>query len=251
MTKDFCSWAPSWDREWDALADPPRRLPTFNAARDLPNPHCATVEEILQPSGVLRMAGYEVSTISAVTSAAEISTPAQWQTVPAWLREVRNLVAQADTLRGQTLSAHELARVLVTEHDHNRNKARDDFLEGFVHLQATLEHTGELPLVPFMLPRSTDSKVQAASLFGHAIHHTCTNRKFLVTSDGRIGLGPKAMQKGDKVVLLCYGSTPYVLRPLADRCLFLGETYVSGMMHGEVSAEILARGDLPVLFDLI
>ncbi|KAK3675964.1 hypothetical protein LTR78_004156 [Recurvomyces mirabilis] len=249
--KDFSSWAPRWDREWDALADPPRLLPAFNAARDLLELPRSVVEETLRPSRILRMAGYEVCTIAAVSSAAEISTLAQWQTVPFWLQEVGHLVAQAETLCGRTIPALELASVLVTEHDHNRDKSGDDFLEGFLHLQSILEQTAELPPVPFMLPPDPDPKVTAASLFGHAIHHTCTNRKFLVTADGRMGLGSKAMQKGDKVVLLCYGSTPYVLRPLEELSLFLGEAYVSGMMHGEVSAEILASRDPPVTFDLI
>lgn len=61
------------------------------------------------------------------------------------------------------------------------------------------------------------------------------------TRDGRLGLGPQAVKPGDVVCLVAGSRTPYLLRKLAqegeqvgeERCRFLGEAYVHGVMYGE------------------
>lgn len=55
-----------------------------------------------------------------------------------------------------------------------------------------------------------------------------------MTRKGYIGLGPGLVQKGDSIVVLLGGSTPYAIRPNGtSKYELLGESYVHGIMFGE------------------
>ncbi|MCJ1383200.1 hypothetical protein MMC17_006313 [Xylographa soralifera] len=60
-------------------------------------------------------------------------------------------------------------------------------------------------------------------------------RRFFITKKGSMGIGPQAMQSGDIICILFGGRTPFVLRPRpdSDHCVFIGECYIHGWMHGE------------------
>ncbi|KAI0485320.1 hypothetical protein GGR56DRAFT_68971 [Xylariaceae sp. FL0804] len=80
-------------------------------------------------------------------------------------------------------------------------------------------------------------------------------RRFAVTGNKYMGLGPWYMKPGDHVVVLAGGSMPYVVRPVAcgddaasggmqeSRFRILGNCYVHGLMHGEVSG-LMSKGGL-------
>ncbi|TVY73989.1 Heterokaryon incompatibility protein 6, OR allele [Fusarium oxysporum f. sp. cubense] len=63
------------------------------------------------------------------------------------------------------------------------------------------------------------------------------DRMFFITEDGYLGIGPKSMRPGDHVCVLYGGHTPFVLHPVRDagdeEYLFLGESFVNGLMNGE------------------
>ncbi len=59
-------------------------------------------------------------------------------------------------------------------------------------------------------------------------------RRFLITSNGSFGLGPRDTREGDVVFVLYGCSVPVVLRPDGDGWLFVGEVFVAGIMDGEV-----------------
>lgn len=59
------------------------------------------------------------------------------------------------------------------------------------------------------------------------------------TENGYLGLGPSSIREGDQVWILDGGRVPFVLRPLSSgtdcpRYRFLGESYVHGVMYGDV-----------------
>lgn len=61
----------------------------------------------------------------------------------------------------------------------------------------------------------------------------CLNRKFIVTFEGRMGIGPTGTQSGDLVFVLFGGGVPYILRTCESGFLFVGESYIHGLMGGE------------------
>ena len=76
---------------------------------------------------------------------------------------------------------------------------------------------------------------------------TCTNRRFFITEDKHIGIGPIDAQAGDEIHILSGARVPFVLRRLdldhtsvpddydhnVPPYTMIGETYVHGLMRGE------------------
>jgi hypothetical protein len=55
-----------------------------------------------------------------------------------------------------------------------------------------------------------------------------------VTSKGYVGLGPKQVQDGDKIVVLAGAFVPYIVRKdHGGFYRFVGEAYIHGIMDGQ------------------
>jgi hypothetical protein len=63
----------------------------------------------------------------------------------------------------------------------------------------------------------------------------------ILTSEGHLGLAPIETQENDIVCVLLGGDMPFILRPNGDHYTFVGETYVYGIMDGEVLDVAKAR----------
>ena len=61
----------------------------------------------------------------------------------------------------------------------------------------------------------------------------CWDRRLFMTETGFIGLGPEVLRVGDRVCVLAGGPVPYILREGHEHYLFIGESYVYGIMEGE------------------
>jgi hypothetical protein len=70
-------------------------------------------------------------------------------------------------------------------------------------------------------PSGGDSEafVRGAMAFSH-------NRRVYLTRNGFIGIGPKVMRPGDEVCVLFGGRMPFVIRPMDDHHVFIGDTYL-------------------------
>jgi hypothetical protein len=76
-------------------------------------------------------------------------------------------------------------------------------------------------------------------------HH---GRRPFITSEGHLGLGPAAMQRGDVVVVILGAELPFIFRKEdKGRYSLVGEAYVDGIMDGE----ILQRGSETEYFDIV
>ena len=72
------------------------------------------------------------------------------------------------------------------------------------------------------------------------IRNACGHRGLFVTERGYMGLGPWNAKVGDRVCVLKGADTPFLLRGderEGERYTLVGESYVLGMMEGEVMAE--------------
>ena len=59
-------------------------------------------------------------------------------------------------------------------------------------------------------------------------------RNLFLTDSNRLGLGPYTMDKGDLCCIVFGASTPWILRPVSgDEYIFVGDTYLEGVMHSE------------------
>ncbi|KAK1572976.1 heterokaryon incompatibility protein-domain-containing protein [Colletotrichum navitas] len=70
--------------------------------------------------------------------------------------------------------------------------------------------------------------------FMERVHSMMFRRAAFSTKQGWIGFGPDTMRKGDVIVVLSGGDVPFVLRPMQDSYILIGECYVEGIMYGEM-----------------
>ena len=61
-----------------------------------------------------------------------------------------------------------------------------------------------------------------------------SGRRIFLTEKGFLGLGPPGCRIGDQLTILLGADFPYLLRLDGDYYELIGETYVEGIMHGEV-----------------
>ncbi|KAK4243337.1 heterokaryon incompatibility protein-domain-containing protein [Corynascus novoguineensis] len=74
------------------------------------------------------------------------------------------------------------------------------------------------------------------------VRNFCYSRTFLITSGGRMGIGPADSMRGDAITVIPGGAVPYVIRNDATTLrgifwAFVGESYISGLMDGEAIEE--------------
>jgi hypothetical protein len=60
-----------------------------------------------------------------------------------------------------------------------------------------------------------------------------SERTFLFTADGHIGVGSYQMELGDEVCVIFGCEVLCIIRPMGDHYRLIGECYVHGYMHGE------------------
>lgn len=96
--------------------------------------------------------------------------------------------------------------------------------------------------IPVQVLQAVSSDGDADSYFKLA-RNFCHNRSFIITSRGRCGISPLGTQVGDVVAVLFGGGVPYVIRRHEHGFLFVGESYVDGLMEGEAVQE-WREGDL-------
>lgn len=88
---------------------------------------------------------------------------------------------------------------------------------------------------------ATPPELEMALAFLQAHHKAAYGRRFFISKfHSYMGLCPTLTRKGDMLVVLAGGRTPFILRKLRrGRLKFIGECYAHGLMHGE----ILGQGD--------
>lgn len=79
-----------------------------------------------------------------------------------------------------------------------------------------------------------ESKGGVADRYAALARNFCFDRSFFTTSSGRMGIGPSDTRENDVIAVIPGGGVPYVLRHRNEGgWLFVGESYVAGLMNGE------------------
>ncbi|CAH0051667.1 unnamed protein product [Clonostachys solani] len=66
------------------------------------------------------------------------------------------------------------------------------------------------------------------------VHEVIAHRRFCITENGRIGLVPLHAEVADIICIVRGGTTPYVIRPDEEDWCYIGDSYVRGVMRGEM-----------------
>ncbi|KAL5347944.1 hypothetical protein ACLOAV_007356 [Pseudogymnoascus australis] len=77
----------------------------------------------------------------------------------------------------------------------------------------------------------------------HAAKILSHNRRFYLTHNGYMGIGPQMMRPGDEVCVLYGGRLPFILRPRTDHHIFVGDTYLCDeeIMWGDAAEAVTSQ----------
>ena len=73
---------------------------------------------------------------------------------------------------------------------------------------------------------------------------TCNQRKFFFTQNGYVGLGPEAMEESDLCYIVFGARLSFLLRPVGHQYVLVRESYIHGVMRGEVAEWRLGSGNI-------
>jgi hypothetical protein len=121
----------------------------------------------------------------------------------------------------------------------NYEKAEDDIDQYRVNYAAFWELRDS---ILSSRPASTETRQSnpqgSANDFLFDVTLSCKGRTFFVTRDGYYGLGPWLTKPGDECHIINGTRVPFVLRQAEGGMVkLLGESYVHGIMHGEVERD--------------
>jgi hypothetical protein len=108
---------------------------------------------------------------------------------------------------------------------------RLDFLAYVVDILPSLDMLGTTQYLSQVLVEQ--GQVGNLQNFYAAAFRGCRNKRFFCTQNGAFGIGPRAAQIGDHIVLLYGSNAPCVLRTKGSYYQFVGECYLHQHMHGE------------------
>ena len=87
-------------------------------------------------------------------------------------------------------------------------------------------------------PSSMMDLFTAVARYCRVMDFTAVNRMPFVTSNGRLGLGPRSMTNNDRVFMIPGQQTPFILRESGHgQYHVVGEAYIYGIMDGEYLVE--------------
>jgi hypothetical protein len=215
---------PSWVPDWSATGSMWREIgrdPQFNASGCLTSEPCFN-EERTQIS----LKGTVIDEISFMTSDMPTSEklvqfpltqryPIMWEFVTQNLDRVKCLAQYSNPMEA-------LWRTLVLN-------ASDIKLEAGMSFKAAFDAFLDVRTNP---ASSREAKV-LGNTYARALLDNSRHRLLCTTRSGFLGMTPESSIVGDLIALCWGGRVPYVLRPVGDNFIFIGECYIHGLMKGE------------------
>ncbi|KAH6842018.1 HET domain-containing protein [Alternaria alternata] len=125
------------------------------------------------------------------------------------------------------------------------------FKDGLAYLHQVFSNDQHLQSLMSAIDRASEPWLRDMSQGGEPAVYAalagnfCYSRCFLITENGHMGIGPSASEIGDNVAVIPGGGVPYIIRRERDYWLFVGESYVHGVMSGEAIEDYLV-GRIPM-----
>ena len=239
--KDLPSWVPDWRAEW--ILRPCGQLPwdtTFAASGDSAFRRASDAEDKYWEK--LNLSGFKVDVIEAVRTA--------WQPdllkgcngiseIETYLHDTAELCDMSNTIYSKS-SVQIYANPAARDNAHIRIPVADQEDSGMGRIRRATEycHQGytatqeeikqnkaKQPIKPF-----TPAQISYNTMMGWQ-----RDRRPFCSVKGYVGLAPSDTLEGDVVVIFLGAKFPYVLRRNDDGTYsFIGESYVHGIMYGEL-----------------
>jgi len=235
------SWVPDWSMAiHSGISSFVRHEPFSSSGDETALPSSLNIYDTHDGAHVLSLPGVRVGTITNIGQS--------WGSLPEETVAAFDLLADLDQLSGYTANnvvpvkdmTDPVWRVPIANSQYGFKEGKDrlhmkagmfmyNSYRAVRHLQANSVSEGDQIFLPV--------KETAEYYKYRALLVTVKgNRRFFISSDGSLGLGPDCIQPSD-IICICKGAAvPFVLRKVSDSpCFqFIGEAYVQGIMDGEL-----------------
>jgi hypothetical protein len=217
-----------------------------------------TCDFIESHDGLLRIEGV---TWDSISSAGEV-LDTEFYSINApifisWYRLAETALPSQDYISSGTLddafwrtlcTDYSLASTRTTERLKENHRAAYD---RWWQLQLKIDTYGSAVGTEMTLESYLDNSPKEVLEFDGSVMTATCNRRFFISEKGYIGLAPSNAAPGDKIAILFGGKVPYILRRNEPQSsenseatwTFVGDSYVHGIMDGEV-IESLERGEV-------
>ncbi|KAI6355492.1 hypothetical protein MCOR31_011188 [Pyricularia oryzae] len=257
--------APSWVPDWTDTVN--REIPTFlswvhysnrSQSARLGYPHhynaaCGRPARMhrSEDAMVLRVDGMRVDTVSRVVRLCEgISTRQQFDS--SFERSIARVCTAALTLLDLNHVSdwvEEFVRATTAEQHGLGGIAWEEIVQdGLAYLHALLSSpdTQGLYWMHLQLMQGLQQMSNGGGLadrYKAFAANYCFRRSFILTSTGRMGIGPETTDSGDVVSVILGGGVPYILRGSKDGKTFavVGESYINGYMDGTAVLDVATQ----------
>jgi hypothetical protein len=241
LDSEYPSWVPRWDI-WHMC--PKFGILVWLASKDS-KPKLTKAETIntLCPSGILfdsvESVTYRYGTLednklwmNMLAQRYKISSWAEflalkeiYPTGKDMLQEFSHMLTASNFASGQRVDGRQaVADFAAYLYEHTKNGWEDISLLGV----PVLTNATDLAYVKQKAEYGDWKRFHAASSAGYQ------TRPVFMTKEGYFGLGPDLVEPGDVCCLLFGGSVPFVLRQIEQQFVLIGETYIQGVMDGEI-----------------
>ena len=243
--QSFPTWAIRADLKrgaWDTLLLPNR----FNASGSLEAP--SLLEDVSFGEEVLLLEGLAVDEIYQTSASCLKSTWEICEEFHEWLISVRGLILRHCNVASQEELFLATAFTLVAGSTRGGGRAQSSDVQVLLEYLKSLtvcENAGASGGVGI---KNGFDLAATRSIYDDFRVDYCLDRRFLVTSAGHVGIGPRCMQHEDVVVVLRGGKLPLILRKKGDGYWVIGAAYVHGIMDGEAVQLHKARGGSEEVF---
>jgi hypothetical protein len=249
--KDFPSWAFRADIPHDS-SDLTLLPSFFTASSGLEPP--SLLGDVSRGADVLLVEGIILDNVAETTITYRHAADVVYRT---WLILVKDLIMRHNPVPFEETPANHrmytaMAYTLTASQLSHGKRAEPEDMEQFARFLNNLEFCHSCLAGPKGGCSNSQSHVGFSKVLREIHQDLCTNhglnRRFFVTRDGGIGLGPSSLCADDIVVILRGGDVPFIMRRSGEFYRLVGPAYVHGMMDGEGVDACKARNQPEVLF---
>ncbi|KAH8749956.1 heterokaryon incompatibility protein-domain-containing protein [Hyaloscypha sp. PMI_1271] len=128
----------------------------------------------------------------------------------------------------------------------------NDYIQNFLlwsgHIPEVM--TKQALLAPFLGEPGSESQLKfpdddnkhrgrhCSAVYLHSIAYSTVQRSFFVTKKGYLGLAPQAAKRDDLICVLFGCDEPLIIRKIGCHYVLIGDSYIYGIMNGEVLQEM-------------
>ena len=236
IDKEWPSWVPRWDRSRTTQI-----LHDYDSGRV----HSSTPRLQWRP-GVLISGGVRTSMLSWCGEFIRDGTTPEMDFLKQPLQELLSKLRPKITHSADPLLL-DIAMTLTVGLDKQSKSPPPEFRLNFLAFLVSISPSLDILDATRDLLQELVEQGQAgdAANFYAAASRGSRNKRFFCTQNGEFGVGPRAAQTGDHVVLLYGSNAPCLLRPKGSYYQIVGECYLHHHMHGEV-IEMAEKELLPI-----